>query len=124
VALLNIRPEQAEAFRQKSLSEFTAAAIVHLRRDLPEQTAAFSDAQLENRVQGCIPRAKAYGLVTSREVMCFVDVTYLLGENFDSDPDHEWAKTVLTSDNLPSADKGNLLLATACSVHSERSKKG
>lgn len=117
--MLKIREEQLEPFSSEAMTYFETRAVAHLRRDLVKQTGAFSDDDLRTRVRQCISRAAQYGLTTEKQVMCFVDVTYLLGPNFDSDPRQRWANELLRSSKVASADKGNLLLATACSVYKE-----
>lgn len=121
--MLKIRKEQTEVFRQHAMADFEARAIQHLRRDLSEQTAPFSDDDLRRRVHESIPRAGEYGLTTQKQIMCFVDVSFLLGERFDTDPQYAWSGELLRSTKLSPGDKANLLLATACSVYQDRQSR-
>ena len=111
-----IRRDHIDIFRQHQLDLFEQRALLHLRRDLSQQTSHVSDGELLRRVRDGLNRAARYGLTTERLVMCFVDVGFLLGENFDSDPAYIWARHLLESSKLSDVDKGHLLLATACSV--------
>lgn len=117
--MFKIRKEQEEIFRQQALREFEDKAVQHLRRDLSEQTASFSDDDLRLRVRQCIPRSSDYGLTTQKQIICFVDVSFLLGEQFDTDPSHAWAGELLKGQKLSATNRANLLLATACSVYKE-----
>lgn len=116
VKAFKIRREQTEAFRRQAEANFESRAIQHLRRDLTEQTVPFTDEQLRQRTRDCIRRAAVYELVTERQIMCFVDVTFLLGCDFDSNPEQAWTQKVLQDRKFSPADRANLLLATACSV--------
>jgi hypothetical protein len=115
--LLKIRKEQEDVFRQRALADFESRAIKHLRRDLGEQTAPFDDHELRRRVHEGITRAGSYGLTTEKQVMCFVDVTFLLGESFDAASDNTWVSQVLRNSMVSAGDRANLLLATACSLY-------
>ena len=115
--MLKLQKEQVDAFKLQALQQFLEQATKHLRLDLTEQTEVYTDAQLGHRVRSIIPRAGKYGLKTQREIMCFVDVSFLLGEHFDTDSSQPWATDLLNSKKLSSGDRANLLLATACSVY-------
>lgn len=118
-AMLTIRKTQQDVFRRQARAAFEARAIAHLRRDLAEQTAGLGDDEVTRRVREAIARAERYGLATQRQIVCFVDASFLLGEGFDTDPGHGWAREVLHSPHLAASDKANLLLATACSLYRE-----
>jgi hypothetical protein len=114
--MFRIRAGHDAALGAAALEQFMGRAVQHLRRDLATQTAGWSDEELRQRVMECIPRAGAYGLATQRELMCFVDVSFLLGNSFDTDLGQVWAAKLLRSAKLSAGDRANLLLSTACSV--------
>ena len=113
---MKLRPEQIDVFRKQAAVSFESRALKHLRRDLAHQTAPFGDQQLRERVRDCAARATAYGLVNERQIMCFVDVSFLLGSDFDTNVQHAWTQKVLQDRKFSATDRANLLLATACSV--------
>ena len=117
---MRLRKEQTEAFRQRALADFEDRGLRHLRRDLGGPAAPFGDADLRRRIREGIARAGRYGLTSEQQVMCFVDVSVLLGEHFDTDAEQAWAAEVLRSTQLLPADKANVLLATACSIYREK----
>jgi hypothetical protein len=117
--MLKIRKEQSEAFQKEAADDFEARAIKHIRRDLAKPASALTDDDIRRRVRECIPRAKEYGLITEKQIICFVDVSILLGDRFDTDPKMAWSGELLRSKNVSVPDKTNLLLATACSVYKE-----
>ncbi len=101
------------AFQGVAKDNFEERGVGHLRRCLPEATAAYSDAQLKQHIDRCIGRAGRYGLTTERQVMGFVDATYLAGEHFDADPACGWAPRLLESDKMPGDDRASLLVVFA-----------
>src|SRR5262245_36652693 len=115
--MFKISKEQTEAYRPAMVRSFEERVVEHLRRHLAGPTTGATDEELRQRVRSCVPRARAYGLTTQREILCFVDVTYLLGERFDTNPKHNWAPTILRSDKLTSEERAKLTMAVAWSVH-------
>jgi len=122
--VFKIQKEQVAVLKGQALEGFLKQAVLHLRRDLTDLTATYSDNELRQRIKTRMERARAYGLSNKREIMCFVDVSFLLGERFDSDPAHAWVPLLLHSPKLSSGDRANLLLATACSVYRDSIKSG
>jgi hypothetical protein len=117
--MFQIRENQAEAFRGKALADFEARALRHFRRDLGRVVQALPDTHLLERLRGCVQRAARYDLTTEKEVICFTDVSLLLGADFDTDHRRPWSREILQSRTLRPGDRANLLLATACSIFQE-----
>ena len=105
------------AFQKQAMEDFETRAVRHLRRNLPKPTAKWSDDDLRRRVRECIPRAKEYDLVSEQQVICFVDTSYLLGENFDKDSKYDWSPELLKSTELSPRDKAHRLRAAACNIY-------
>jgi hypothetical protein len=68
---------------------------------------------LRERVPACTARCGAYGLVEEEQVLQFAAVTLLLGDHFDSEPEHAWAHEVLSDSGLSAEERGALLVALA-----------
>lgn len=93
---------------------FAPEALEHLRTELPELTAGLADQALLDRVRACIPVAALYDLTSRREVMAFVDATYLLADpRFDLDPNYHWAPAILHCPYMTSMEKATQLLDSA-----------
>ena len=115
--MFRLRKEHSDALRRQALADFEARAVRHLREHLPGPTATYSDEELLRRVRRAVPRARQHGLLTQRQVVRFLDVTFLLAEGFDQDPRYEWAAVLLRSTKLSAEARSILLLAVAASVH-------
>jgi hypothetical protein len=112
--LFRIRNEQIQAFRSAALEDFLDRGVAHLRRQLPALVAPFSAQELRERVRACITRCASYRLTSPYDIMCFVDATFLLGEQFDQGPAHAWASDVLRDDDFAPTAKADRLLRIAC----------
>jgi hypothetical protein len=102
-----------QAFQKVAQDNFEGRAVQHLRTTQSAATAPYSDDQLRQRVHGCVSRAGKYGLTTERQVMSFVDATYLAGEHFDTAPECAWAPTVLNSQGTAGDARATLLVSFA-----------
>ena len=65
-------------------------------------------------------RCARYGLRSDEQVRQFAEAAGLLGEEFDSDPEHEWAVEVLTDFDVSPDERAALLLAFASVIAEER----
>ena len=101
-------------FEEQDFRLFSKDAVEHLREQLPEPTSNLDDEALLQRVRACIPVAESYGLSAWREIMAFVDATYLLDDiRFDMDPDYWWAQEILNCPHLSAMEKAVQLLDSA-----------
>jgi hypothetical protein len=117
---VKLKPEQEAMLRRQSRASFEAQVLAHLRKHLAERVAGLSEMQLIERIREGVTRAATYGLESPRQVVCFIDTTFLLGRDFDLNPVHAWAQKTLASKALQPSDRAALLLATACSVAGQR----
>ncbi|HEX7688056.1 MAG TPA: hypothetical protein VF453_10130 [Burkholderiaceae bacterium] len=63
--------------------DFESRMVGVLRKQFPEQTAAFTDRQLAEPMPALVARAAGYGLVDEQSAAIFVLNTWLLGPDFD-----------------------------------------
>ena len=120
--MIVIRPEQTTAFRDEAVSDFESRAVRHLRTHLAGPTAEQTDEQLRLRVRGCIYRAGTYGLTSEKQIMCFTNATYLIGNEFDTA--ESWAKTLLASEKATPPEKSEAILAMAYVIARNRAAAG
>jgi hypothetical protein len=111
--MFRIRDEQIETLQADMLRRFEDAAVEHLRLHLASFTQTYTDDQLRQRAQECIPRSEQYGMSSEQEIMCFVDATFLLSDRFDSDPSTLWARELLEDEELEPSEKAEILLEWA-----------
>jgi hypothetical protein len=114
---MRIREAQLETFRDGARRDFEDKTILHLRSHLAEQTLPFSDVLLRARVRACIPRANRYGFRSSKQIVCFVDTTYFLGEFFDSQPTNRDIIGLISDTSVNADLRAGLMLRMAAHRH-------
>lgn len=107
--MLKIRPEQLEAFRQQALSQFEENMIKHLQEYAPKHCAVLEEDNLHHVIRFGIQQAEKYGLTYQGPVRFYLELIFMLGHHFDTDPQLGWATEILTdtaiTDQMEKADR-------------------
>ena len=88
-------------------------AIHHLRKTYPRQTSDLTDDDLRARLLSAAQRSASYALTTEDHVLCFASTALLLGDQFDTDPQHTWAAGILNDAELSANERAAMLVAIA-----------
>ena len=109
--MLVIRAEQLRVLGELVRSQFVARLAVYVRQQRPDACARLSDGDLEALVTQGVERAASYGFTAESDASRFVLTLFILGMDFQSDPRHAWARSILDphSGRLPSFRSEQLL---------------
>jgi hypothetical protein len=80
-----------EAMRQR----FAERLMAHVRKVFPDECAKLGEPALRQRVEAGIARAEEHGFTAERDVVRFVDVRFLLGDEFEARSRTSWAAAIL-----------------------------
>jgi hypothetical protein len=86
---------------------------------MPVDAGRYSDEELRERIRRSVTRCKGYGLTTEQQIMCFADTGLLIGENFDTDPNHPWAPYILQNREVAPEERATAVLHIAISIRRE-----
>jgi hypothetical protein len=103
VSRMKIRYEQMQALNDYMNTSFLKRAAVHLRQEHPRQTNSMSDTDLHRLVNAGSDRAAAYGLMRENEIVSFLELLILFGEDFDTRT--KWAPPILHNPDLSPPEK-------------------
>jgi hypothetical protein len=84
--MLTIRDAQMRALAAEREAEFTARAIAHLQRWMPQHCAMLGDTALPAVVAHGWRKARSHGLGAECTVLSYLDTMCVLGSHFDADP--------------------------------------
>ena len=98
--MLTIRADQMTAFGDLALRRFERELLLHLSRQAPEHCRAIGEASALEAIQLGIRRASVYGLTNRGPVRTYVELMFLLGSYFDTDPQYPWATAALIRDDM------------------------
>jgi hypothetical protein len=111
--MLHIRREQSEVLARAVAGRFTERAVDHVRRCWPRESASLGEDGLRNRVDKGIERAAIYGVRAERDVIRFIDLTFLLAPDFDTSSSAPFAREALTRPGLQPGVRVDLVWAQA-----------
>ncbi len=93
--MLTISTEQIEAFEQDALRRFEDEMIVHSQSFSPALSKVLGEEQLRVAVHSAIERADGYGFTNRGSIRLFIELMFLFGSGFDTDPQYPWIANIL-----------------------------
>lgn len=90
--LLEIDPRLLRAFTQSARVNWI---IEHLHEFFPAECGEVGRAGVRSLVEYAAERAEAHGFTTDAEICQYAQIAFVLGQNFDQDPDLPWAQAIL-----------------------------
>ncbi len=105
--MLVIRTEQMDVFRQAAAASFENEMVAHSQDFSPRLCKVVGEEQLRVAVRGAIDRAGGYGFTYRGPIRLFIELMFLFGNAFDSDPQYPWAISILrdSSPQMRRADR-------------------
>jgi len=108
--MLTIRQDQVEAFRQYHLQKFEDEMVEHLKKLSPKHWKAIGEVDGRRGIRLGIERAESYGFRNRGPVCYYIELMFVFGSYFDSDPQYPWASAALNdSDNVDQAVRADRL---------------
>ena len=114
--MLTIRKEQLAAFRPLGEKTFEDRVIAHLKKVFPEQSESLGEPKLRESIQYGKQRAASYKIISERDVCKYIDLMIVYGRDFDKDPNHPWAQSILQNQAIkdPSIKINRLFHSAKC----------
>jgi hypothetical protein len=102
--MLKLRKEHLEAFEAEVIRIFTLRVIAHVQAVWPAECGELGEETVGETVRNVIKRAAALGLSNQLDVVRFVDLTFILATDFETNPLAAWTRPILADRALaPSA---------------------
>lgn len=104
-----IRQQQADTFRQTALQKFEDEMVEHLKKFSPQHCKAAGEPAVREVIRMGIENARKYGFTNRGPVRFYIELMFMFGSYFDTDPQYPWASQVLSNpegaDQMPHADR-------------------
>ncbi len=98
--MLIIREEQMEIFEQVALRNFENTMIDHLEGFSPDHCRVLKNDGVRKVIQLGIKKAETYGFTDRGPVKFYIEMMFMLGSYFDTDPQYPWAGKILTDEAI------------------------
>ena len=103
--MLIIRGQHKAAFDQAVGRNLECSLLTHAKRAFGPRVAEMGEPAARALVRKAIAQAKRDGIVQAYEVSRYLDVMFLLGEDFDADTELPWVREILDRDGMTETDK-------------------
>src|SRR5215813_5278770 len=90
-----IRDAQADTFRQTALQKFEDEMVEHLKNFSPQHCKVAGEPSVRQVIRMGVEHARKYGLTNRGPVRFYVELMFMFGSYFDTDPQCPWASAVL-----------------------------
>ena len=90
-----IRNEQFETLEDSLTGEFENEMLQHVREFTPRHCKVMDEAGLRGVIRRSVRKARQYGFTNRGPVRLFIDLTFMFGSDFDTDPLLSWAGEIL-----------------------------
>jgi hypothetical protein len=111
--MFTLHSHHTDAFDKDIRRRFENRMVDHLNAFFPAQCGQLGEKEVRNWINLGIQRAGSYGIVSERDVCKYIDIMFVHGRNFDSDPRKPWAASILTAKSVDPADKTRVLFENA-----------
>ncbi len=98
--MLRIRKEQYEELGKIALKRFEESMVEHIKEFFPKYYEIHEEPLIRKVIQYAICRAENYDFRTERDVCLYINLVFLLGSNFDIDPQLPWAAAILNDETI------------------------
>jgi hypothetical protein len=103
--MFKFRKEHLDAFAAQAAGFFCVRVVAHVQAVWPEECGELGAEAVAELVKKLVGRAAALGLSSEMDVARFVDLAFILAEDFETNPNCGWLKAVLADPKIPPAAK-------------------
>lgn len=100
--MLITRNEQIKAFEIAAKKKFENEMVHHMEQFAPLTFKVIGEQGVRKVIEMGIERARKYGFINRGPARFYIEMMFMFGSNFDTDPQYPWATRILED-----TDKGN-----------------
>jgi hypothetical protein len=95
--MLRVRDEQMKVFEKVALRNFEDEMVVHFHQFAKRHCEVIGDENVREVIRLGMERAKMYGLTNRGQVRFYIELIFMFGIAFDTDPQLPWVEEILNS---------------------------
>ncbi len=108
--MLVIRREQMDLFQQVTMRSFEKDMILHVHEFAPRHCQVIGDEMVRQTVRLGIQRAITYGFTNHGPARFYIEMMFMFGSAFDTDPQMPWTLESLKGEEyMDQMDRSKLL---------------
>jgi len=102
---MRLRKEQIEAFSAAARQEFEDRMVEHLNEFFPRHCKAMGEEGVRQEIRHGVARARTYEITSQRDVCKYIDLAFVYGRDFDTNPKLPWAGRILNDPSFINASE-------------------
>lgn len=114
-----IRGQHKAAFGQAVGRNLECSLLTHAKRAFGPRVAAMGESAVRVMVRKAIAQATRYGIAQAYEVSRYLDMMFLLGEDFDADAALPWTREILDREGWTETEKMDRLCEHVASLRDD-----
>lgn len=103
--MLRLRKEHLAAFEAHVVNLFILRVAAHVKAIWPAECAELGQPSVMEIVRGGVQRGAALGLATEYQVVRYVDLSFILAKDFETNPLAAWTRPILADRTLAPGSK-------------------
>jgi hypothetical protein len=115
--VLTLRRDQSGAFAETMEAGFACQMLDHLEQFAPDHLRRVGAHVAKEVVRHGIINAKQYGLTLRGSVRLYLELMWMLGSQFDTDPQYSWAAEILGDRSCEQMQRADRLHQRAAIYH-------
>ena len=105
--MLKIRKEQMDILGEYMLKKFEDHMVVHVRQRFAEKLKDTTEEAIRTIVRKGISKAKCYDIRIEHDVERYIDLMFILGDDFDTSEKILWAGQLLRNNKMQPRERIN-----------------
>jgi len=97
--MFKIRPAQMEVLKDEALKRFENEMVLHSKEFSPRLSEVLGDKQLRVAIRQAMTRSDSYGFTNRGPIRLYIELMFLYGSDFDTDPQYPEMTEVLNAKN-------------------------
>ena len=103
--MFRIRKEQMQAFEKAVEKNVECSLYGHINRIWPQRCRKMGEEMVRQWIRQTVQKAGKYGIQDEYDLSRYMDLTFMLGADFDTSGDTPWAGQVLADPDLSAGTK-------------------
>lgn len=103
--MLRIRTDQMKVFGQAAMQDFANRMLTHIQQSFPEHFESLGEDNCHELIRHGIDQAAYYGITSEIDVARYINLSVVLGPDFDSDERYPWIRQILKDPRIKPGQK-------------------
>ena len=102
---MKIRAQQMDELKRAALRRFEDEMVQHMKEFSPRHCEVIGEPGVREVIRLGMQRAREHGLTNRGAVRFYIEMMFMFGSDFDTDPQYPWAAEALDAERTPNQNE-------------------